>query len=85
MPQQTIIDLSHEADIDSSDGDLHDLLGECPPPYAPQDIVGPQSEPAALINTDRTSVGRIVVATIVIYVTWVAMQVIQRALKMYLA
>jgi hypothetical protein len=33
------------------------------------------------VNTDRTSVGRIIVATVIIYVTWVTMQVIQRALE----
>ena len=43
-----------------------------------------RSERAALTNTDRTSVGRIIVATVIIYVTWITMQVIQRALERYL-
>ena len=85
MPQQTITDLSHDADIDDSDGDLYDLMAEYPPPYAPHDIVEHRSELPALVNTDRMSVGRIVVATVIIYVTWVAMQVVQRALERCLA
>ena len=43
-----------------------------------------QSHPA-LVTDDRTSVGRIIVATIIIYVTWITMQVIQRTLEKYLA
>ena len=85
MPQQTVIDLSHEADFEDSDGDLYDMLEMCPPPYAPHDIVEHRSELPALVTDDRTSVGRIVVATIIIYVTWVTMQVIQRTLEKYLA
>ena len=68
MPQQDIIDLPHDADIDDRDGDLYDMMGDYPPPYAPHDIVGHQSELSALVSTDRTSVGRIIVATIVVYV-----------------
>ena len=85
MSHQTIIDLSHDADIDDSNGDLYDMMGDYPPPYAPNDIVGHQSELSALVNTDRTSVGRIIVATVVIYVTWVTMQVVRRTLEKYLA
>ena len=85
MPQQTIIDLSHDADIDDSDGDLYGMFSDYAPPYAPHDIVGHRSELPALVNTDRISVGRIVVATVIIYVTWVTMQVVQRALERYLA
>ena len=57
----------------------------CPPPYASHDIVEHRSGPSALITDDRMSVGRIVVATIIIYVTWVTMQVIQRTLEKCLA
>ena len=84
MPQQTSIDLSHDADIDD-DGDLYDLMEMHPPPYAPHDIVEHRSELPALVNTDRMSVGRMVVAAVIIYVTWVTMQVVQRALERYLA
>ena len=85
MPQQTVIDLSHEADIDDSDGDLYDMLEMYPPPNAPHDIVEHRSELPALVNTDRMSVGRIVVATIIIYVTWITMQVVHRTLERDLA
>jgi hypothetical protein len=86
------IDLSDAADVDyveGSDGDMYDLGGDGPPPYAPHDIMDDLSgstrpEHAALTNTDRTSVGRIIVATVIIYVTWITMQVIQRALERYL-
>ena len=77
---QVPIDLSDDAEMDyaeGSDGDLYDLDDNRPPPYI-------RSEHAALPNTDRTSVGRIIVATVIIYVTWVTMQVIQRALERYL-
>ena len=76
--------------MEGSDGDITDLRGEGPPPYAPHGIMDdlsgiarPRSEHAALTNTDRTSVGCIIVATVIIYVTWVTMQVIQRALERY--
>ena len=85
MPQQTAIDLSHDADVDDDDGDMYDMLAMYPPPYASHDIVEHRSEPSALITDDRTSVGRIIVATIIIYVTWITMQVIQRTLEKYLA
>ena len=85
MPQQTAIDLSHDADIDDDNGDMYDMLDMYPPPYASHDIVEHRSELPALVNTDRTSVGHIVMATIIIYVTWVTMQVIQRVLEQYLA
>ena len=86
------IDLSHEADMDyteGSDGDMYDLDDNRPPPYAihdfMDDLIGAlRSERTALTNADRTSVGRIIVATVIIYVTWVTMQVIQRALERYL-
>ena len=89
---QIPIDLSDDTDMDyvgGSDGDMYDLDGDGPPPYAPHDIMDDlsgvmRSEHAALTNTDRTSVGRIIVATVIIYVTWVTMQVIQRALERYL-
>ena len=72
-----------------TDGDMYDHIDEFPPPYAQchvqQDIVVPQSEPVALTISDRTSVGRIVVATVIIFVTWVTMQVIQRTLGQSLA
>ena len=84
MPQQTI-DLSHDAGVDDSDGDLYGMFSDYAPPYAPHDIVGHRSELPALVNIDRISVGRIVVAAIVIYVTWVTMQVVQRTLEKYLA
>ena len=86
--QQLPIDLSDDADM-GSDGDMYDLGDDGPPPYAPHDILDDLSgiiraEHAALTNTDRTSVGRIIVATVIIYVTWVTMQVVQRALERYL-
>ena len=57
--------------------------------YAPHDIMDDlsgimRSERAALTNTDRTSVGRIIAATVIIYVAWVTIQVIRRALERYL-
>ena len=85
MSHQTIIDLSHEADEAESDGDLYDHLNDFPPHYAQHDIAVPQSELAALTDPERTSMGRIVVATIIIYVTWVTMQVKQRTLERYSA
>ena len=89
---QMPIDLSHEADMDyaeGSDGDMYDLDDNRPPPYAIHDFMDDlsgalRSERTALTNTDRTSVGRIIVATVIIYVTWITMQVIQRALERYL-
>ena len=85
MPQQTVIDLSHEAAIDDNNGGLYGMLDMYPPPYASHDIVEHRSELPALVTDDRTSVGRIIVATIIIYVTWITMQVIQRTLEKYLA
>ena len=75
--------------MDDSDGDMYDLRGDYPPPYAQHDIGDTlsgvtRSEHDALTHTDRTSVGRIIVATVVIYVAWVTMQVIQRVLERYL-
>ncbi len=89
---QMPIDLSDDAEMDyaeGSNGDMYDLDDNCPPPYAIHDFMDDlsgaiRSERAALTNTDRTSVGRIIVATVIIYVTWVTMQVIQRALERYL-
>ena len=89
---QMPIDLSGDADmgyVAGSDGDMYDLDDNGPPPYAIHDFMDDlggaiRSERAALTNTDRTSVGRIIVATVIIYVTWVTMQVIQRALERYL-
>ena len=82
---QTIIDLSHDADEADNDGDLYDHLSEFPPPYAQHDVAVSQCQPAALTDPGRTSVAHIVVATVIVYVTWVAMQVIQRTLERYLA
>ena len=75
--------------VEGSDGDMYDLDDNGPPPYAIHDFMDDlggaiRSERAALTNTDRTSVGRIIVATVIIYVTWVTMQVIQRTLERYL-
>ena len=90
---QMPIDLLGDADMDyveGSDGDMYDLGDDDgPPTYAPHDILDDLSgivraEHAAITNTDRTSVGRIIVATVIIYVTWVTMQVVQRALERYL-
>ena len=83
------IDLSDDADMTDIDGDMYDLHGNHPPAYAQHaigDILGvvTQSERAALAISDRTSVGCIVVATVIIYVTWVTMQVVQRGLERYL-
>ena len=86
---QMPIDLSDDADMvyaEGSDVDMYDLDDNRPPPYAIHDFMDDlsgaiRSERAALANTDRTSVGRIIVATVIIYVTWVTMQVIQRALE----
>ena len=65
---QNILDPSHEANMADSDGDLHDPGNSYS--YAQHDdSVVLQSEPAALTNTDRTSAGRIAVATVIIYVT----------------
>ena len=89
---QMPIDLSDDADMvyaEGSDGDMYDLDDNRPPPYAIHDFMDDlsgalRSERTALTNTDRTSVGRIIVATVIIYVTWITMQVIQRALERYL-
>ena len=67
------------------DGDLYEHLSEFPPPYAQHAIAVSQCQPAALTDPGRTSVAHIVVATVIVYVTWVAMQVIQRTLERYLA
>ena len=84
-PQQTIIDLSHDADEAEADGDLYDHLSDFPPPYAHHDIALSQCQPATLTDPGRTSVAHVVVATVIVYVTWVAMQVIQRTLERHLA
>ena len=69
------VDLSDEADMADSDGELYDLHGDTPPPYAQHDYsTVTQSECAALAITDRKSVGHIIVATVVIYVSWITMQ-----------
>ena len=78
-----------------TDGDMYDLHGDYPPPYAQHDIgdilsVVTQSERAALAITDRTSVGRIIYALLwlpplsTLHATWVTMQVVQRVLERYL-
>ena len=75
MPQQTAIDLSHDADVDDDNGDMYDMLDMYPPPYASHGIVEHRSELPALVADDRTSVGRI----------WITMQVIQCTSEKYLA
>ena len=81
--QQTIIDLSHDADETSDDGDLYDHLSEFSPPYAQHDIAVLQCQSPALPDPGRTSVAHIVLATVVVYVTWITMQVIQRTFERY--
>ena len=79
-----IIDLSTEADDD--EGDLYELYGaQIPPPYAQHETYGqqqPVSTPLVAINT--ATVGHLVVATIIIYITWVILQVLQRSMDRYL-
>jgi hypothetical protein len=73
-----IIDLSTEADDD--EGDLYELYGaQIPPPYAQHDEYG-QHQPVTtpLVQVDRATIGHLVVATIIIYVTCVILQVLQR-------
>ena len=79
-----VIDLSSEADDD--EGDLYELYGsQIPPPYAQDDVYGqPQPVTAPLVQVDRATIGHLVVATIVIYVTWVILQVFQRSMDRYL-
>ena len=79
-----IIDLSAEADDD--EGDLYELYGaQIPPPYAQHDEYG-QHQPVTtpLVQVDRATIGHLVVATIIIYVTWVILQVLQRSMDRYL-
>ena len=79
-----IIDLSAEADDDG--GDLYELYGaQIPPPYAQHDEYG-QHQPVTtpLVQVDRATIGHLVVATIIIYVTWVILQVLQRSMGRYL-
>ena len=83
-PVPFTIDLSTEADDD--EGDLYELYGaQIPPPYAQYETYGqqqPVSTPLVAIN--RATVGHLVVATIIIYVTWVILQVLQRSMDRYL-
>ena len=77
------IDLSTEADDD--EGDLYELYGaQVPPPYAQHEQYG-QHQPVStpLVTVDRATVGHLVVATIIIYVTWVILQVLQRSMDRY--
>ena len=79
-----IIDLSTEADDD--EGDLYELYGaQLPPPYAQYNEYG-QQQPVStpLVAVDRATIGHLVVATIIIYVTWVILQVLQRSMDRYL-
>ena len=46
--QQTVIDLSYDANEADSGGDLYDHLSEFPPPYAQHDIAVSQCQSAAL-------------------------------------
>ena len=83
--QQATIDLSFDADEADDDGDLYDHLSQCPPPYAQHDtgIAEPQCQPPTLPDPGRPSVAHLVLATVVVYVTWVTMQVIQRTFERY--
>jgi len=81
--QQTIIDLSYDADEADDDGDLYDHLSQFPPPYAQHDIVEPQCQSPTLPDRGRPSVAHLVLATVVVYVTWITMQVIQRTFERY--
>ena len=78
------IDLSHEA---ANDGDMYDHNGQqSPPPYTQDALEEAEPSGHAVLNTaDTLSVGRIVVAPVVVYVTWVIMQVMQRTMERYLA
>ena len=79
-----VIDLSSEADED--EGDLYELYGaQIPPPYVQHDEYG-QHQPVMtpLVQVDRATIGHLVVATIIIYVTWVILQVLQRSMGRYL-
>ena len=69
--------------MEDSDGDMYDLRGDYPPPYAQHDIGDDLSRATrsgqdALMRSGVTSVGRIIVATVVVYVTWVTLQVVYR-------
>ena len=79
-----VIDLSSEADDD--EGDLYELYGsQIPPPYAQHDAYGqPQPVTTPLVQVDRATIGHLVMATIVIYVTWVILHVFQRSMDRYL-
>ena len=81
--QQTTIDLSVDTDEEDDDGDLYDRLSEFPPPYAQHDIAGPQCQTPALPDPGRPSALHLVLGTIIIYVTWVTMQVIQRTFERF--
>jgi hypothetical protein len=78
------IDLSTEADDD--EGDLYELYGaQIPPPYTQHETYGqqqPVSTPLVAINT--ATMGHLVVATIIIYITLVILQVLQRSMGRYL-
>ena len=78
-----IIDLSNEADDD--EGDLYELYGaQIPPPYAQHDAYGQhQSVTTPLVQVDCATVGHLTVAIIIIYVTWVILQVLQRSMDRY--
>ena len=72
-----VIDLSDDAD--DNEGDLYEQYGsQIPPLYAQHDAYG-QPTPVAtpMIHTDRATIGHLVVATIIIYITWVILQVSQ--------
>ena len=75
------IDLSSEADAD-----LYELYGaQVPPPYAQYEAYGQhQSVATPLVQVHRATMGHLVVATIIIYVTWVIFQVLQRSMDRYL-
>ena len=79
-----IIDLSTEAADDEDD--LYELYGaQVPPPYAQYEAYG-QHQPVTtpLVQVNRATVGHLVVATIIICVTWVILQVLQRSMDRYL-
>ena len=63
----------------------YELYGaQVPPPYAQYEAYG-QHQPVStpLVAVDRATVGHLVVATTIIYITWVILQVLQRSMDRY--
>ena len=84
------IDLSDEDDDD--EGDLYTYeqycMGRRPKyhNYAQHGAYGqPMPVTTPLVQIDRATIGNRVVATIVIYITWVILQVLQQSMDRYLA